>query len=121
MKFEDKVPYPFVLDYLTGVDLVIKPMFGSYAIYATAKLCLFMIKRNMPLKTPDDKELENGVYMATRTDCKTDLMKLFPGAQFQQLKGEKAWIYFDENDTHFETYCASACELIAKGDARIGR
>ena len=40
MRYADKIPYAFILDYLIVVDVVINPMFGCYGIYSGRKLCM---------------------------------------------------------------------------------
>ena len=121
MRYADKIPYVFVLDYLAAADIIIKPMFGCYSIYANSKLCLFLVNREQPLKGPDGKSMQNGVYVATTADHSDELGKIFASAEFQFLKEKKVWIFISETSVKFEEYTIKACEMIGSRDARIGR
>lgn len=121
MRYADKIPYVFILDYLAGVEIVIKPMFGCYGIYANSKLCLFLVDREQPLKGPDGKPMQNGVYIATTTDHSDELEKIFADAEFQFLKEKKVWIFVSEAIEDFEVYVIKACEMIGSRDTQIGR
>ncbi len=120
MRYADKIPYVFILDYLTGVDFVIKPMFGCYGIYVGAKLCLFLVRRDKPV-IPNDRTEQNGIYVATTTDHIDALKKDFPAAEFDLLKGNKVWMFFADGSPNFERYVIKACELMSVFDPRIGR
>lgn len=119
--YENKIPYPFVLDYLTGVELVIKPMFGCYGIYSNGKLCLFLVHREKPLVRREKEPMQKGVYVATTTAHSPHLKAEFPKAEFEQLKGEKVWVFISDTLDNFEQYVVRACELISSNDERIGR
>jgi hypothetical protein len=121
MKYADKIPYNFVLDYLTGVDVVIKPMFGFYGIYTRGKLCICLIRREKPLRRREKEDLQKGVYIATTVDSVESLKTDFPSAEFEMLKEGKVWVFVSEDLSEFETYVVRACEMISAGDPRIGR
>jgi hypothetical protein len=121
MKYADKIPFNFILDYLTGIDIVIKPMFGCYGIYAGFKLCLFLMDRDKPLIRRETEPLQKGVYAATTVDHVDSLKIVFPAAEFEMLKEGKVWMYVPEASAEFEEYVIRACELISAGDPRIGR
>jgi hypothetical protein len=121
MKYAGKIPYNFVLDYLTRIDIVIKPMFGCYGIYAGGKLCLFLMDRDKPLVRRVAEVLQKGIYVATVTDHVDLLKNVFPAAEFEMLKEGKVWMYVPEASAEFEEYVIRACELISAGDPRIGR
>jgi hypothetical protein len=120
-KYEDKIPFRFVLDYLTSVDFVIKPMFGCHGIYANGRLCLFLMNRERPLTRREAEPMQKGVYIATTTDHMDDLKKTFAYAEFELLTEKKVWIFVSEASRNFEQYVIRACEMISSGDARIGR
>ena len=120
MAAQDKIPYPFILEYLNGVDITVKPMFGGYAVYSDGKLQLFLLRRAG--KPNYEKGLtENGIYAAGTADHIDSLRSEFPDAEFQLLKGGKVWIFFAESSEMFEPYTAAACEMIAARDPRLGR
>lgn len=120
MKYADKIPYNFVLDYL-AVDIEIKPMFGFYGLYTGGKLVLALIKREKPLRRREKEPLQKGVYIATVVEY-VDLLKVeFPSAEFETLKEGKVWVFISETMPEFEEYVIRACEIINAGDKRIGR
>lgn len=121
MRYADKIPYVFILDYLVGVDIEIKPMFGCYGIYANGKLCLFLMHREKPLIRRDGDPMQKGVYVATTEDNVSSLRRNFARAEFEMLKEGKVWFFFSETLPEFEDYTVKACELIRSGDVRIGR
>lgn len=120
MRYSDKIPYVFVLEYLTEIAIVIKPMFGCYAIYVDAKFCLFLLSRNKPL-LPNGRSEQNGIYAVTTVQHIDTLKKDFPLAEFDLLKSDKVWMFLAEGSSDFEKYAIKACELISAFDSRIGR
>lgn len=121
MRYADNIPYVFILDYLVDVDIVIKPMFGCYGIYANGKLCLFLMDREKPLIRREGEPMQKGVYVATVAEYLDELKKIFVDAEFELLKAGKVWIFVSETLGEFENYIIKACELISARDARIGR
>jgi hypothetical protein len=121
MKYADKIPYVFILDHLIGVDIVIKPMFGCYGIYSGGRLCLFLMNRERPLIRREGDPMQKGVYIATTTDHTDELKPMFEKVEFELLKDKKVWIFVSETLDEFEGYVVKACELISRGDRRIGR
>lgn len=120
-KYAGKIPYGFILEHLLRDDIVIKPMFGCYAVYAGERLCLFLVERQDPLEPRSSGPKQNGVYIATTSTHTAGLMAEIPHARPQQLKGGKVWIFASSDLPEFEEYAVRACELISLGDARIGR
>jgi len=121
MRYADKIPYTFILDYLTGIDIIIKPIFGCYGIYANGKLCLFLMNREKPLTRRESEPMQKGVYIATTIDHTDKLKQVFPDADFEFLKAGKVWIFVSETGAWFEQYVILACEMISSGDTQIGR
>jgi hypothetical protein len=120
MRHADKIPFVFVLDYLPD-DIVIKPMFGCYGIYSNGRLCLFLMNRERPLIRHEAEPMQNGVYIATTEGYVAELKRIFSEAEFEHLKAGKIWIFVSETLPEFEPNVIKACEMIAAGDARIGR
>ncbi len=118
-KYRGRLPYAFILDYLS--DIEIKAMFGCYGVYAGGKLCLFLVDRPAGVDRPDGEPMQNGIYIATTATHCDQLRPEFEGADFQQLKGGKVWIFVAADDARFEQYAVRACEMISSGDPRIGR
>jgi hypothetical protein len=119
--YEDKIPFRFILDHLVGVDIVIKPMFGCFGVYAHGKLCLFLMDRERPLERREGQPMQKGIYVATRTEFCASLKEHFPAAEFEQLKGDKVWIFVSAALIEFEDYVVRACEMIRTGSPQIGR
>lgn len=119
--YEDKIPFRFILDHLLGVDIVIKPMFGCYGVYAHGKLCLFLMDRERPLMRREGQPMQKGIYVATQTEFCRSLKEHFPAAEFEQLKGDKVWIFVSTALNEFEDYVVRACEMIRTGSPQIGR
>ncbi|HLA96063.1 MAG TPA: hypothetical protein VK612_10095 [Pyrinomonadaceae bacterium] len=86
MRYADKIPFVFILDYLPD-EVVIKPMFGCWSIYFDSKLVLFLQLRDRGVLPDRDDEYQNGVYAAASTEGIESLKDEFPVANFQQLKG----------------------------------
>lgn len=120
MRYADKIPFAFVLDYLSD-DIVIKPMFGCYGIYANGRLCLFLMNRERPLIRREAEPMQKGVYIATSEEHVPELKPMFPDAEFEYLKAGKIWIFVSETLPEFEANVIRACEMITAGDARMGR
>ena len=89
IKNADKIPYKFILEHILRDDLVIKPMFGCYSLYAGGKLCLFLVDRKIPVMRPDGESMENGVHIATTTEHDTSLKPDFPDTDFDISKMER--------------------------------
>ncbi len=119
--FKNKIPYGFILDHLTEIDIVIKPMFGCYGIYANGRLCLFLMNREKPLIRRKDLLMQKGVYIATTAEYTEKLKQIFPNAEFEFLKAGKVWIFVSEKYDYFEEYVTKACEMMTCGDVQIGR
>ena len=121
MRYADKIPYVFILEYLVDVDVVIKPMFGCHGVYVGGKLCLFLMHRDKPLIRRKDRKDQKGIYVATSEEHVDGLQKIFAEAEFELLKAKKVWIFFSEESEMFEAYAVRACEMISACDPRIGR
>jgi hypothetical protein len=120
-RYEDKIPFRFILDYLVGVDIIIKPMFGCHGIYANGRLCLFLMNRDRPLIRRESDPMQKGIYVATTTDHAEQLKRVFSDAEFELLKEKKVWIFISDTSEKFEQYVIAACGMISSGDPRIGR
>ena len=96
-------------------------MFGGQAVYADAKLCLFLRRREQPVLPREPGAEQNGVYVAATAENAVKLAEIFVGADIQYLKGGKVWIFIPESSDNFEAYSVDACALMAARDARIGR
>jgi hypothetical protein len=113
-----KIPFPFILDRLHALDPVVKPMFGSYAVYVREKIMFVLRER-------EDHEDANGIWIATSKEHHASLKKEFPSLQSIYIlsngKNETGWQMIPANADDFESSADHACDLIIKGDTRIGK
>lgn len=112
------VPYDFIFDYLPR-NIIVKPMFGMYYIYLNKKLMLMLREA---VKEPE----MNGIWVATYKKHHKSLEQEIPGLAMYVLydgdkKYESHWKLLKPDDDDFETSAIYVCELISKGDNRIGR
>lgn len=109
-------PFPFVLEELISIRPTIKRIFGFTSVYLDEKL-LFSLRDSV--KQPGS----NGMWLYTTTEHVESLAREFPQLPKRQLwrSGKNAWVVLASRLEDFEEYAFKACELILKGDQRIGR
>ena len=110
------IPFNFVLEYLSAVDVVIRPMFGCHAIYTSNKIVLI-------LRNKKDFPNDNGVWLATTPEHHESLKSDFPSMRSISLfgSGPSGWQNLPVDADDFEELAIKACRLILKGDPRIGK
>ena len=112
-----KIPYEFVTDILDGLDYRMQPMFGCQLIYLGNKMILLLRQR--------EKEPQlNGVYVATLPEHYDNLratLGLGDPPQLFSKNDKKEWLFLPEAHARFESAVVKACQLIKKGDRRIGK
>ncbi len=116
------IPFEFVLDYLSGKEVIIKPMFGCFLLYIDNKIYFFLRDRN------DRKEL-NGVWVAlSRPSDYKSLAKELPSInqdkKFDEYKDKNSnnkWLLLSAFDDEFESLVIKACDLVLSNDKRIGK
>jgi len=111
-------PFPFVLEELSAIRPTIKHWFGFTSVYLDEKLlCLLRDSAKQPNS--------NGIWLYTTTEHVESLAGEFPELPKRQLwrsrSGNKAWVVLASRLEGFEEYAFRACELILRGDRRIGR
>jgi hypothetical protein len=111
-----QVPFPFVPEELSSLRPTIKNLFGSTHVYLDDKLLLSL--RNS-IKHPGT----NGIWVYTTAQDLDSLAKEFPDLPRRQLwrSGNNGWVVLASRLEDFEEYALKACELVLKGDKRIGR
>jgi hypothetical protein len=64
----------------------------------------------------------NGVWIATKREHHESLRKIFPSMRSIDFlgKGPTNWQVLSETSPDFESSVITACELVVKGDPRIG-
>jgi hypothetical protein len=109
-------PFPFVLEELNSIRPTIKRMFGFTSVYLDEKL---LCSLRDSVRQPGS----NGMWLYTTTEHVDSLGREFPQLPKRQLwrSGKNAWVILASRLEDFEEYAFKACELILKGDQRIGR
>ena len=110
------IPFDFVLEQLYSVNVEIRPMFGCVALYVRNKIVLILRKKATSVR-------DNGVWIATSNEHHDSLKQLFPSMRSISVFGGKQsnWQNLPANANDFEEMVMRACELILRGDDRIGR
>jgi hypothetical protein len=111
-----KLPYDFVFDYLYPIEPVVKPMFGSHALYVGSKIVLILRER------PTHKEV-NGVWIATTAEHHVSLKKELPSMCSIAVLGEgdTNWQMIPSSAGDFEESVIKLCEMVRRGDPRVGK
>ena len=109
------IPFSFVLDILHSREPVVKPMFGCYAVYLGPRI-VFILRHKA------DHTEANGVWFATSREHHPALKKEFPSLGPVTIlgSGETNWQMIYEHADDFESSVVRACELVVRGDSRIG-
>jgi hypothetical protein len=110
------VPHAFVLDAIASASPVTRPMFGCTAVYVKDKIVLIL--RQRPHETRD-----NGVWLATTEEHHASLSREFPNMRSIHVLGKDVtgWQVLPADSIDFEEAALRACELVLKGDPRIGK
>ena len=109
-------PFQFVLDELISIRPAIRQMFGFTYVYLDEKLLLAL---RDSLKQPEF----TGVWLYTHAEHIPSLRSefaLLPRRCFWR-SGNNGWVILNSTLEVFEEYAFRACELILRGDQRIGR
>jgi hypothetical protein len=118
IKTGSHIPFEFVLDHLAPLEVTVKPMFGLYAIYVHEKIMLVLRDRK-------DHADTNGVWVATNSEyhksLKTELPSLRSFSIYAKAIKETEWQLLPVDSDDFEACVIKVCELIKRGDPRIGR
>jgi hypothetical protein len=111
-----KIPFAFALEELDAMAPLIKPMFGGFVVYIGEKMTLFLYEQE---KWPGFK----GVSLATTPEHYRSLAQEFSSTRDAEVQkiGKRPWLLIPAGAADFEEQVMKACELILKGDPRIGR
>ncbi len=95
---------------------VVKQMFGFTYLYLDDRL-LFGL-REQPAK-PNT----NGIWIFTEAEHLDSLRREFPllSRHYFWKSGNKGWVVLTTKNENFEEYAYKACELVLRGDRRLGR
>jgi hypothetical protein len=111
-----QTPYQFVLDELLPIRPSIRQAFGYTYIYLDERLLLSLRES---VKQPQ----YNGVWLYTQPEHIDSLRRefpLLPKRCFWKSK-QSGWVICASRLEEFEEYAFKVCELILRGDRRIGR
>jgi len=110
--------FQFVIDELLPIRPTIKQAFGLTYVYLDEKL---MISLRDTVKQPQ----YNGVWVYTQAEHIESLRREFPLLPrryfWRSKKSGNGWVILSSTLEDFEEYAFRACELILRGDQRIGR
>jgi hypothetical protein len=115
-KATPKIEFPFVLEALARKKPLVKKMFGCTALYEAEKILLiFRLKK----EHTDD----NGIWIATVPEHHESLRRDFPMIRDIRIfgNGPTTWQNLPLESPGFEESAEKICELILKGDVRIGK
>jgi hypothetical protein len=111
-------PHQFVLDELHEIRPIVRQMFGFTYVYLDEKLLLSLRES---LKQPQ----YNGVWLYTEAEHIESLRREFPELPrrcfWKSVKSGSGWVILSSKLEDFEEHVFRACELILRGDQRIGR
>ncbi len=110
------VPFDFVLERLAPARPYTNPMFGCTAIYVGEKIVAILRRR-------DSSPSDNGVWIATTEEHHESLKGEFPNMRSITVFGTPVtgWQVLGEDTPDFEEAVDRLCELILKGDGRVGK
>jgi hypothetical protein len=118
MAMKKKIPFDFVFEYLEPLPYVVKPFFGCFSVYLADKIMLILRDRT-------DHTEANGVWIATSQEDHASLKKVFPSMRsisiFTDGSAETAWQMIPVDAADFESSVVELCNLVRRGDKRIGR
>ncbi len=111
-----RVPHAFVLEAIAEVNPATRAMFGALAVYVAGKIIFLLRDR------PADPDA-NGVWLAIPVTFQESLQADFPNARPVRIMGKdiSGWRLLAADADDFEASALHACELVVKGDPRIGK
>lgn len=111
------IPFEFVLEELGSASPYTKPMFGAVGVYVGDKIVFIL--REKPDSSPED----NGVWLATTGQHHSSLQQIFPNMRSLKMfgPGPTGWQILPVDASDFEESTVKACELVLRGDPRIGK
>ena len=112
------IPFEFALDYLEPLHPVLKPMFGYWSVYIGGKIVLI-------LREHETHRESNGVWISTtprhHESMKQEIPSMCSISLLTNGKAETNWQMIPADANDFESSVRKVCEMILKGDKRIGK
>jgi hypothetical protein len=115
-KSKKTIAFEFVLEELHRLNPIVKPMFGSHAVYVQNKIVFILRKRESGTE-------DNGVWIATTAEHHESLRKELPSLRSIGVfgGGETGWQVLPADADDFEESVLHACALVLRHDLRIGK
>jgi len=110
------IPFEFVFDYLP-TDITVRRMFGMDYIYLHKRIMLILRERS-------NQPEWNGIWIATSKKYHESLKIEIPElCAFFLNRDERHgnWLIINKNGEGFEEAAIKVCEMIGRGDPRIGK
>jgi len=116
VKSKKTVPFQFAIDALSSLEPQVRPMFGCHAVYIGRRIVLILRDRAAHPEI-------NGVWIATSREHHHSLRKIFPKMRSIEVLGRDPtnWQMIPAESADFERAVLRACDLIHRGDRRIGK
>ena len=113
-KKKKTIPFDFVIENLFSANPIVKPMFGAYAVYVGNKVVLILRDKN---------DSDSGIWLATSVEHHDSLRNDFPTMRSIEIfgGGVSSWQVIHKDDDDFESNVNTICDMILRGDIRIGR
>jgi hypothetical protein len=111
------VPFPFVLEELDELAPWTRPMFGCTAVYSDERILFILRDKGEPRR-------DDGVWIATTQEHHASLRRELPSMRSISVLaggGVTGWQILPVEGEAFEEEVLRACELVRKGDPRIGK
>jgi hypothetical protein len=113
-----RAAFQFVLDELQPIRPAVRRMFGFTYVYLGERLLL-------SLRESARQPRYNGVWLYTEAEHIESLRREFPELPrrcfWRSKKSGSGWVILASGLEDFEEYAYRACELILRGDRRVGR
>jgi hypothetical protein len=113
---DPRCPFPFVIEELMDLDIMLNRMFGCLAIYKGPKICLI-------LRAHKEERADNGIWIATTKEHHQSLRQEIPSLRDIAVfgPGPTGWQVIPEESETFEEEVMRACDLVRRDDPRVGK
>ncbi len=112
-----KLPFDFVLREIEALGPFTRPMFGCHAVYVDDRIVFMLRDKRRP-------RADDGVWVATTREHHASLRRELPGLRSITVLaggGVTGWQVLPAESEDFEESVLRACELVRRGDPRIGK
>ncbi len=108
------IPFEFAIENIFMLRPRVRAMFGAHAVYVGEKL-VFILR--------DKNDSDSGVWISTTIEHHESLRIDFPNMHSIKIfeTPVTAWQVLEKDDDDFEKNVNHLCDLILKGDKRIGK